>query len=159
MLRTKRSRVAKRPKYGPPNDSGMPKLCPSATATSAPSAPGERRMPSASASAVTLMGMAPTACVIAAIAPRSSTIPKKFGYPTTTPAGAGSSIRWSAARSTRPSEPNGISSHSRPASPSKYVRTTCRYCGGSEAAISTRPAFGINRLAISTASAVAVEPS
>ena len=39
-------RVAMNPRYGPPNDSGIPRLCPSPTTMSAPISPGVLTMPS-----------------------------------------------------------------------------------------------------------------
>jgi hypothetical protein len=54
MLRTCCMRVANRPTPGPPYDSGTPRLCPSPTAISTPSAPGAWIAASASGSAVAL---------------------------------------------------------------------------------------------------------
>ena len=73
------SRHAKRPASGPPNCGGMPSACPSPTAMSAPSAPGDSSSASANGSAVAVTSSAPCACASSAIASRRSTQPKKFG--------------------------------------------------------------------------------
>ena len=49
-MRTSFWRAAKNPRYGPPKERGMPKLCPSPTTMSAPSSPGAFRRPSATGS-------------------------------------------------------------------------------------------------------------
>ena len=79
ICRTNPSRVAKKPGYGPPKPTGLPKLWKVPTATSAPSAPGGCRSPSDTASAVTATVSAPAFFAIAAASGSASTTPRKLG--------------------------------------------------------------------------------
>ncbi len=86
IWRTCSVRVAMKPKYGPPEDSGTPSGCPSPTAMSAPSLP---HWPGGFSTAsevglTTPITSALFACAQSVAASTSSSVPKKFGCCSTT---------------------------------------------------------------------------
>ena len=88
ICRTCSSRQQRNPKYGPPEDRGIPSGCPSPQAMSAPLAPhspgGARTL--AASGFTNATASAPWACAQSVSASTPSITPKKFGCGTTSAA-------------------------------------------------------------------------
>ena len=129
ILRMKRSSAAKKPNDGPPKSSRLPSVWPSPTHTSTPSSPGGFRIPSGIGSAAHTI-TAPVRLPASDSAPRSSTVPRKFGCWTNTAAVSSSTAAASASRSVAPSSSSGTSTTSMPY-PAAWVASAARECGWS----------------------------